>query len=237
MIRKTSNAYKLIKKNIGLLTLIQQATDISPSRLVILFLKNIPDQELFIKKKTKDEFWTTEPLSPESAYKYYKRASNAYLKKIEENPNYHSLMDFFKENYLTKDYFGPGQDFYELRKAYFYEEAGLKRFIREAFIKTFPITPDMSPKERAIRNQKLGKISTQHWIGDITNYDYFQQAPGFMMKRVEEAIRMIELYVAHLLNEKDIWLRTMNLLSNQRLEERLIPKEEKFKQTVKVRKI
>ena len=67
MIRKTSNTYKQIKLNIGMLTLIQQATGISPNRLANIFIKNIPEQDLFIKKKTKDEYWTTELLSNESA--------------------------------------------------------------------------------------------------------------------------------------------------------------------------
>lgn len=233
MIRKTSNAYKLIRQNIGKLTLIQQATGISPSRLVTLFLKNIPDHDLFIKKKTKDEYWTTEPLSPVSAYKYYKRASDSYLKKIEINPNYSDLMQFFKDTYLTKNYFG--QDFHELRNTYYSEEASVKKFVRDAFIQVFPLTPDMTPKQRAIRNQKLGKISTQHWIGDITNYEYFQQAPGFMMKRAEEAIRMIEFYVAHLLNENDIGPLAMKILSNQNLAEKLTPKE--YQVSTKVIKI
>ena len=101
---------------------------------------------------------------------------------------------------MTKSYFG--QDFYELRNTYLAEEASVKNFVRETFIKVFPITPEMTPKERAIRNQKLGKISNQHWIGDITNYDYLQSAPNFMIERVQHAIAMIELYVANLLNER-----------------------------------
>lgn len=53
MIRKTSNTYKQIKLNIGMLTLIQQATGISPNRLANIFIKNIPEQDLFIKKRLK----------------------------------------------------------------------------------------------------------------------------------------------------------------------------------------
>lgn len=230
MIRKTSNTYKQIKLNIGMLTLIQQATGISPNRLASIFVKNIPEQDLFIKKKTKDEYWTTDLLSNESAYKYFKRASKAYLNKVESNPNYETLMKFFKDTYLTKSYFG--QDFYELRNTYLAEEASVKNFVREAFIKVFPITPEMTPKERAIRNQKLGKISNQHWIGDITNYGYLQSAPNFMIERVQHAIAMIELYIANLLNEKDIGLLAMNMLSNQNLTEKLVPKEAQSKTKV-----
>ena len=137
-------------------------------------------------------------------------------------------MKFFKDTYLTKSYFG--QDFYELRNTYLAEEASVKNFVRETFIKVFPITPEMTPKERAIRNQKLGKISNQHWIGDITNYDYLQSAPNFMIERVQHAIAMIELYVANLLNEKGIGLLAMNMLSNQNLTEKLVPKEAQSKQ-------
>jgi hypothetical protein len=223
MIRKKSNAYKYIKANIGRLTLIQQATGIAPGRLVNLFLKNLPDKDLLIKKKTKDEYWTTEPLSEGSAYKYFKRASNTYLEEVESNPSYDTLMDSFKETYLKKDYFG--QDFSELLNTYRSEEKAVKEFVKDAFEQVFPITPDMNPKQMAIRNQKLGKISNQHWIGDITNYDYFQQAPGFMMKRVEQAIKMIELYVANLLNEKNLEYEVMKLTTNQRLVDKLQPKQ------------
>ena len=66
----------------------------------------------------------------------------------------------------------------------------------------------------------------------ITNYDYLQSAPNFMIERVQHAIAMIELYVANLLNEKGIGLLAMNMLSNQNLTEKLVPKEAQSKTKV-----
>ncbi|ATJ86922.1 hypothetical protein B5G54_06490 [Ralstonia solanacearum] len=198
-------------------------------------MKNIPKDDLRLKKKTKDEYWAWDTISDESAYKYFKKASAAYLKKVEANPQYDLTMDFFKERYLKKDYFG--QDFNELRNTYYSEEASVKKFVREAFIQVFPITPGMTPHERAIRNQKLGKISTQHWIGDITNYDYLQSAPNFMIERVTTAVNMIELYVANLLNEPDMGHEISKLITNQRLVEKLQLKEQQVAAKPKINKI
>ena len=100
----------------------------------------------------------------------------------------------------------------------------MKDFVREAFIAINPITADMSPQERAVRNQRLGKISVKHWIGDITNYDYFSQAPEFMMKNVQQALQYIDLYIMNLLNEKQLDSELSNLSANQRLEKKLVPK-------------
>ncbi|MHA6897970.1 hypothetical protein [Ralstonia pseudosolanacearum] len=231
MIRKKSNAYKQIKANIAKLTVIQQTTGISPSLLVAAFLKNLPADDLFLKKKTKEEYWDWN-LSDSSGYKYFKRASAAYLKKIEGNPQYQTMLEFFESNYLTKDYFG--MTYSELKKSYYAQETPIKDFVREAFIAINPITPEMTPQERAIRNQKLGKISTQHWIGDIVHYSYFSQAPGFMMKNVEEALRHIEMYIVNLLNEKQLDYELMKLTTNQNLQENLITKEQPKKKVSKI---
>lgn len=83
----------------------------------------------------------------------------------------------------------------------------------------------MSPKEIALRNQKLGKISVKHWIGDITNYEYFSQAPGFMMTNVQQALQYIDLYIINILNEKQLDFELMKLSTNQRLEIKFPPKD------------
>ncbi|VWD46183.1 hypothetical protein BLA18110_07265 [Burkholderia lata] len=101
---------------------------------------------------------------------------------------------------------------------YYAQEEPLKNFVREGFIAINPINSEMSPKEIAIRNQKLGKISVNHWIGDITNYDYFNQAPGFMMKNVQQALQYIDLYILNILNEKQLDHEIMKLSTNQKLE-------------------
>lgn len=107
---------------------------------------------------------------------------------------------------------------------YQFQEGPLKYFVREAFIAINPITAGMSSKEVAVRNQRLGKISVKHWIGDIINYDYFSQAPGFMMKNVQQALQYIDLYILNLLNEKQLDSELTNLSVNQKLEEKLTPK-------------
>ncbi|WP_279211863.1 hypothetical protein [Delftia acidovorans] len=215
MIKKKSNAYKHITANIAKLVIIQQATGISPSLLVTLFLKNISNENLFLKKKTKDEYWDWS-VSDGSGYKYFKRASIAYLKKNEKDQVYQTLLEFFKNEYLTRDYFG--MTYAEAVQNYKDQEAPLRQFVREAFIKIHPITPEMNPVEKAIRNQKLGKISVNHWIGDITNYDYFSDAPGFMMENVKKAIQYIEIYILNILNEKQLDHDLMKLSTNQKLQ-------------------
>lgn len=133
------------------------------------------------------------------------------------------MQEHFKFNYLTKDYFG--ENYYFLAGNYYAQEQLLKDFVREGFIAVHPITPAMSPKEVAVRNQKLGKISVKHWIGDITNYDYFSQAPGFMMQNVQQALQYIDLYIINILSEKQLDHELMKLSTNQRLEAKLVPKE------------
>jgi hypothetical protein len=235
MIRKKNNAYKHIKANIAKLATIQQATEFSPSRLIEAFLKNLSIDEFFIKKKTKDEHWDWK-LADQTAYKYFKKELAAYLKKNSTSSSFHTMQDYLKSNYLTKDYFG--MDYGGAVENYFEQATILKDFVREAYISMHPITSDMNPIERAIRNQRLGKISVNHWIGDITNYDYFSQAPGFMMKNVELSLQYVELYIFNLLNEKQLDHDLDKLSSNQRLEAKLTPKTIQVKsKPLKIQKI
>ena len=221
MIKKKNNAYRLIKANTPKLALIHHATDFSPNRLASLFLKNTAQDDLVIQKKSKDGFWDWK-LADETAYKYLKKEITAYLKKNVDTPTFQIMLEHFSTNYLTKDYFG--QDYQSLVNTYQFQEVPLKNFVREAFIAMNPITADMSPQERAMRNQRLGKISVKHWIGDITNYDYFSQAPGFMMKNVQQTLQHIDLYIMNLLNEKHLDQELSNLSVNQKLDQKLIPK-------------
>ena len=221
MIKKKNNAYKVIKANAPKLALIHHATRFSPNRLASLFLKNTSQDELVIQKKTKDGFWDWK-LADETAYKYLLKEISAYLRKNRETHAFQIMLEHFNTKYLTKDYFG--EDYQSLVNTYQFQEGPLKNFVREAFIAMNPITPGMSPKEKAARNQRLGKISVKHWIGDITNYDYFSQAPGFMMTNVQQALQYIDLYVMNLLNEKQLDAELSNLSVNQRLETKLIPK-------------
>ena len=221
MIKKKNNTYKLIKANTPKLALIHHATCFSPSRLASLFLKNISQDDLVIQKKTKDGFWDWR-LADDTAYKYLQKEISTYLKKNSKTQTFLIMLEHFNTNYLTKTYFG--EDYQSLVNTYQFQEGPLKDFVREAFIAINPITPGMSPKERAVRNQRLGKISVKHWIGDITNYDYFSQAPGMMMNNVLFALQYIDLYIMNLLNEKQLEHELSNLSVNQGLEQTLIPK-------------
>ena len=229
MIKKKSNAYKHIKSNISKLTIIQQATGISPALLATIFLRTITDDSLRLKKKTKEGYWQWD-LSDKSPYKYLQRESAKYLKRAEADQSFQSMLEFFKENYLTKDYFGC--DYKEVELVYRAQELGLKNFVREVFIATYPLTPEMTPAERAIRNQRLGKISVNHWIGDIVHYDYFSQAPEFMMDNVRTAISRVELYVMNLLHEKELDHDLMKLSTNQKLQAKLQPKQQSVKSKI-----
>lgn len=222
MIKKKNNAYRLIKANTPKLALIHHATEFSPNRLASLFLKNTSQEELVIQKKSKDGFWDWK-LADDTAYKYLKKEIAAYLKKNADTPTFQVMLEHFKANYLSKTYFG--EDYQSLLNTYQFQEGPLKDFVREAFIATNPITAGTSPKALAIRNQRLGKISVKHWIGDIVNYDYFNQAPGFMMTNVQQALQHIDLYIMNLLNEKQLDQELSNLSVNQRLEASLVLKK------------
>ena len=224
MIKKKNNSHKLIKKNIAKLVIIHQATKISPNRLVSIFLRNSSLEDTLLPKKTKDEYWDWS-LADNTAYKYFKKELTSYLKRNADQLSFQTIQEHFKFNYLTKEYFG--ENYESLAENYYAQEQPLKDFVREGFIAIHPITPDMSPKELAVRNQKLGKISVKHWIGDITNYEYFSQAPGVMMKNVQDALQYIDLYIIKILNEKELDHELEKLSVNQRLDTKLLPNKHK----------
>ncbi len=213
MIKKESNAYKQIKDNIAKLTIIQQATEFSPQKLVHIHLVYCTD--LF-------EIMNVEKLNTKSFYKYFTKESGKYLKENQSSKAYQIIVDSVKENYLTRKYFGT--DYFEIIKDYKEQEAPLKEFVLDGYKAIFPITPEMSKADVARRNQKLGKISVKHWIGDILNYEYFQQAPNFMQVNVKNAIQMAEIFLHNLVSDKDLDLEIMKLSSNLYLEEKLTSK-------------
>lgn len=232
MIKKKNNSYRLIKENIARLTLIQKATGISPLNLTAVFLSNLSDSDVRLMKKTKDGYWQWD-LADKTPYKYFKRESIKYLKVAESTNGFKVMLDVIERSYLTNSYFGYKYD--ELLLTYLSQETALKNFVREAFIAVFPITPEMTPRERAIRNQRLGKISSSHWIGDIVHCNYFNQAPGFMMDNVKKSLAMIELFVTNLLNDKDLVHDLTKLITNQNLHAKLTPKPQITKEkTIKI---
>jgi hypothetical protein len=191
----------------------------------------LAEEDLLLPKKTKDGFWDWK-LADSTAYKYFKRELTVYMKRIQNDSSFLLMKGNFKSNYLTKEYFG--ENYKYLADNYYALEQPLKDFVKEAFIATYPITPAMSPKEVAVRNQKLGKISVKHWIGDIINYDYFSQAPGFMMQNVQQALQYIDLYIINILNEKQLDHEIMKLLTNQRLEVKFPQKDAIRKKVQKI---
>lgn len=235
MINKKNNSYELIKKNIVKLTIIQQATGISPTNLINIFLRTHQDSDLKMKGRTEgvysEEYWNFEKVSKNS-YKYFKNESRQYLDKARGTSTFEVMLNHIKNTYLIRDYFG--MEYEELELTYKSQESFLKNFAREAFIAVYPIMPDMTPKERAIRNQKLGKISVNHWIGDIVNYAYFDQAPGFMMENVKTAINRIEFYVLNVLHEKELDQDLEKMATNQNLQAKLIPKETTKQKIIKI---
>lgn len=183
-------------------------------------------EEILLPKKTKDGYWDW-TLADDTAYKYFKKELTSYLKRNADQLSFQTMQEHFKTNYLTKEYFR--ESYESLAENYYAQEQQLKDFVREGFITIHPITPDMSTKEVAIRNQKLGKISVNHWIGDIMNYEYFSHAPGFMMKNVEQALQYIDLYIINILNETQLDHEIMKLSTSQRLENKLPRKESLIK--------
>jgi hypothetical protein len=218
MIKKETNAYKQIKDNIKKLTIIQQATEFSPQRLVHIHLAYCTDLM---------EIIDVEKLNTKSFYKYFAKESVKYLRDSQSSKAYQTILESIKANYLTKKYFGA--DYFQILNDYTKEVDKLKDFALNACRSAFPLTSDMSKSEAARRNQKLGKISVKHWIGDIGNYEYFHQAPNFLQVNVNNEIQMAEIFIHNLISDKNLDLEIMKLSSNLYLEEKLAPKSMQIK--------
>ena len=222
MIKKKTNAYEQIKQNIAKLALIQEATGISPIRLINIFLNHINMTE------NGEE---ANPIESASAYKYFYRHAAEYKKRNFGSQNYKTILEIFQTTHLTKEYFG--ESYEEVALEFKAQEKALKDFVREAFKAVFPITVGMNPAQVAARNQRLGKISVNMWIGDILHYDFFHDAPGFMMSNVEKCLQRVDLYVLNLLNDDELATDIMKLSTNQKLEQKLQPKTQQVKTKVK----
>ncbi|PUE62879.1 hypothetical protein B9Z45_02100 [Limnohabitans sp. 2KL-17] len=218
MIKRESNAYKQIKGNIAKLTIIQQATEFSPQKLVHLHLVYCTDLL---------EIMDVGKLSTKSFYKYFIKESCKYLKENQASKAYQTIFESVKEHYLTKKYFG--SDYYEIIKEYKEAESTLRDFVLDGYKALFPITPEMTKAEVARRNQRMGKISVRNWIGDIGNYQFFHQAPNFMQVNVNNEIQMAEIFLHNLMDDKSLDLEIMKLSSNLYLEEKLAPKSIQIK--------
>ncbi len=218
MIRKKSNAYRQIKDNIAKLAIIQQATEFSPEILIQIHIAYCCDLWVIID---------IEKINKKSFYKYFIKESGKYLKENQSSRAYKTIFESVRENYLTKKYFGT--DYFEIIKDYKEQEAPLKEFVLDGYKALFPITPDMSKADIARRNQKLGKISVKHWVGDIVNYEYFHQAPNFMQTNVKNAIQIAEIFIHNLISDKELDFEIMKLSSNLYLEAKLAPKKIQIK--------
>lgn len=213
MIKKNTNAYAQIKKNIVKLALIQQATEISPARLVSIFLN-------YVNGGAVNDLSSANP--PTSTYKYFCKLLSEY-KKNQVGNGHNTLLEFIGSNYLSKEYLG--EKYEEVLLDFKAQEKAVKDFVREAFKSVFPITPDMTPAEVGARNQRLGKISVDMWVGDILNYRFFNDAPGFMMENLKRSLFRVDLYVINLLNDSQLEIDIMKLSTNQRLEIKLQPRQ------------
>lgn len=209
MIKKKCKAYEIIRNDIAKLAVIQEATDYSPSRLVNFYIHNQ------LIKKDREEMAL---ISAESSYKYFCKQLKTYKKSAALNSSHTTMLELVKSQYLAESYFG--KDYEILAEFYRDQENRLKDFVRDAYKDVFPITSDMTPSEVAVRNQKLGKISVKTYIGDVTNYWYFNQAPGFMMKNVQGALGHIDLFILRLLMDQSLHLEFKKLALNQKLEEK-----------------
>jgi hypothetical protein len=226
MIKKKNNTYKMLKKNTAKLAVIHYVTEYSPNRLAAVFLRNLSEDELVIEQMTEDGYWEWK-LADHTAYKYFQRQVSSYLKKYANDPSFQTMVEHLESVFLARKYFGP--NYQDLAYSYFLRVQSIKDFARADFIAKNPITPEMSRKELAIRNQLLGKISVRHWIGDITNYEYFSQAPTFMRKDVQGSLQHIDLYIIHLFNDKQLDKELFKLSANQELQTKLAPKSSQAK--------
>ncbi|ASL74285.1 hypothetical protein G7939_12660 [Ralstonia solanacearum] len=226
MIKKKNNTYMLLKENAPKLALIHYATEFSPNRLAAMFLRNLSVDDFVVEQMTDDGYWEWK-LADNTTYKYFHRQVSSYLKKYANDPSFQTMVEHLESAFLTRKYFGP--NYQDLAYSYFLRVQSLKDFARADFIAKNPITPEMSRKELAIRNQLLGKISVRHWIGDITNYEYFSQAPTSMRKDVQGSLQQIDRYIVNLLNDTQFDKELFKFSASQKLQARLAPKSSQAK--------
>lgn len=170
------------------------------------------------------------PLNHTSAYKYFNKVLNERKSMLKESDSYRVTLEIVKGRYLSADYFGTSYE--ELANTYRQKEDWLKTFVKEAYKATHPITPDMTPSEVARRNQLLGKISVSGYIGDVVRYNYFKDAPGFMIENVERSLSAIDLFIARLLHDKGLDQLCAKLASNHVLHAKLPPKTHTIKSKI-----
>ena len=221
MIQRKSDVYAQIKKNITKLALIQEATEISPFRLSGIFLKYLN------RAAERDEL---NEILQASVYKYFCRQLADYKTRNKAAQGYTTILDRLKSKHLRNEYFG--EQYEEVAFEFRTQEKVLKDFVSKAFKAIFPITTEMSPREVATRNQKFGKMSVNMWIGDILNYEFFYDAPGFMIGNVERSILRVDLYVLNLLTDEELEADVMKLAINQKLEATLSIKQQSAKQKI-----
>lgn len=223
MIRKKSEAYKLIKDNIGKLAIIQEVTQYSPTRLVNFFLNFQARQDhspfdLLIAHEEQQY----NPLSDKSAYKYFNKHLNEYLNLHKNSQAYALMIEVLQKDFLCADYFG--MSYQDLANTYRQKEQWVKAFVKEAYKAMYPITPDMTPSQVGARNQKIGKVSVRSYIGDLVDYSYFKEAPSFMMADVELALSSIDLFICRLLSDRTLDQQFKKLKTNNNLDLKLPPK-------------
>jgi hypothetical protein len=189
MIKKKSQAYALIRDNIAMLSTMQEAMDYSPSRLAFMF----------VMLETDDNNERTEVMTnTKTFYKYFNSQLRGYRKNESESEARSTMLRLFKRDYLTStDYVGIS--YIELYEDYRKQESLLKDFVKDFYKTTLPITTDMSASEKGTRNQFIGKISVKCCVGDVVGYSYFNEAPNFMIKNIEDDLLSIDTLIQRFL--------------------------------------
>ena len=205
MIKRKSEAYFLIKKHIVKLAAIQEATGYSPFRLVNIFLRNHPISAVDANSDT--------------AYKYFLKHLRRYKAQFKDSSSHDVLVNHIKKEYLEAKHLG--ENFSEAATKYLKVEDGIKSFLRDAYKCVYPITSEMSPSEIGARNQRLGKLSTKTWIGDIFNYQFINDAPRNMIVELQQYMKYLDSFILIFFMNGDLDDEANKIALNHKLESKL----------------
>lgn len=229
MIEKKSDTYRQIHENIAKITVVQDATGISPYYLVMAFTKYVmavtPAEQVTSTRISIYSQYSTQTGS--SAYKYFLTQSAAYKAKHADGQAYRVMLEELRTKYLGKPYYGV--TFKTHSSVYSTFEKAIKETARKNFLRKNPITLEMSQAEVAARNQRLGKISTQMWIGDILNYDFISDMHEGLVRELKAKLNRVGVCLVHLLSDPELQDAIEKMKLYEKLEEKLQPKGEKEK--------
>lgn len=221
MIEKKNDAYWQIQDNIAKLTLVQEATGISPYYLVMAFTKYVVAGKAAgqITATRISTYSQSSTKTGSSAYKYFLTQSAVYKAKHAEGEAYGVILEELKAKFLTKPYYGV--TFKTHSSVYSTFEKAIKEIARKSFLKKNPITPEMSQAEVAARNQRLGKMSARMWIGDILNYDFLNDVHEGLVRELKAKLNRVGVCLVHLLSNPELQEAIEKMKLYEKLEGRL----------------